>query len=374
MNHSCASTASIFERSAHLRGAFLALLLATTVVGAEPADEGPLRGPLGRDYWLAYPPGCDPATPLWLVVAVHGHNGTGAAHKDFRLSSPRKDYVVVAPTFPDSEKDGFYQVLEGKADVQLMDLVKSLRTRFKLRPKIFLYGFSGGSQFSHRFTMAHPELVIGCSSHSGGSWGPAINPAAAGIPCFFSCGLDDSKPSTPQSQPRIVEAEGYFTKLLKAGQTSRLRFWEGVGHKPSPGVAAGTAACFELATTGLFPAQREVVDAELARIDGLIAEGKAPEAKTALAALPKLRLPEPGPKKPTWASLSAEQRTAQRSDFVKEGIGGRSGLGRDLWVDDRQENEAGWNVSAAGRTALAVQRKAWLDEQVATRKAALGKR
>jgi hypothetical protein len=33
-----------------------------------------------------------------------------------------------------------------------------------------LHGFSGGSQFTHRFAMLHPKLVCGVSAHSGSTW------------------------------------------------------------------------------------------------------------------------------------------------------------------------------------------------------------
>ena len=312
---------------------------------------GPLKCSLGRDYWLGFPHGYDEKKTYWLVVAVHGAGGTGEGMKGYSFPGPRDDYIVVAPSFPINAKEGYYQVLQGNSDVQLIKLFQELKVKYPLQDKLFLYGFSGGSQYSHRFTMAHPEVVVGCSAHSGGSWGPEINKKAMGIPLFFSCGLDDTSPSVAGALPRIEEAEKYFTQIQASGMLAKLRYWQGIEHSPGPKIPQITAECYELATTGLFPKQRQAWDEERKKIEGLIAQGSIDEAKKVLRTLQKYKFPMPGPKLPTWMSLNPQQQEEQRNIFIELGIGGKSKLGRDIWINDSNENEYGWNESPGSRAA-----------------------
>jgi hypothetical protein len=354
---------------------FALLFLAVPNITAVERTEGPLKCSMGRDYWLGFPHGYDQQKTYWLVAVAHGFHGNGGQLKDFTIASKRDDYIVVSPSYPQSEKDGFYQTLGGQSDKQLIDIFGELKKRFHLREKIFVYGFSGGSQFSHRFAMAHPELVIGCSAHSGGSWGPEVSKKALGIPFFVSCGLSDTASSTPGSPPRIECAEQYFKSLLLQGAFVKMRYWEGVGHHTDPRIGPLTAECYELATTGMYPSQRTIVNEELKRIDALIAADNKDEAKKALMALPKLKLPFPGKKKElVYSASSNEEKVAKRAAFVAEGLGGKVGkdvgkgaVQRELWIDDRNENEFGYNENVIARAALMEQEKIWLSERMAER-------
>jgi poly(3-hydroxybutyrate) depolymerase len=315
--------------------------------------EGPLQCAMGRDYWLGFPHGYDASKTYWLVVAVHGAGGNGDGMKNYTLAGPRTDYIVVAPTFPDSNSAGYYQTLGGEAGKQLVDLFQALKKKYRLHEKLFLYGFSGGSQFSHRFTMTYPELVIGCSAHSGGTWGPEMNLKAIGIPLFYSCGLADIDSSRGGLPPRIVEAENYFTEVQKKGFMAKMRYWEGVAHSTSPKISPLTAECFEIATTGFFPSQQQAWNAEVEKVAALIAAGSLPEAKKAMTALAKFKIPAAATKAEKWMSLTKPQQEEKRKTFVGLGIGGKSELGRDFWINDSYENEYGYQDIPATRAAQA---------------------
>jgi hypothetical protein len=273
--------------------------------------------------------------------------------KDYKLVGPRKDYIVVAPSFPDASNPGYYQVLGGEAGKQLVDLFKQLKTKYRLHDKLFLYGFSGGAQFSHRFTMAYPEIVIGCSAHSGGTWGPELNVKAIGIPMFFSCGLADIEKSRADTKPRIDEADAYFIEIQKKGFLTKMRYWEGVPHRPGPKIPDLTAECYEFATTGFFPNQQQIWNAEVEKVHALIDAGSLPEAKKALTALLKFKLPAPAVKAEKWTVLTKPQQEEQRKKFVDLGIGGKSTNGKDYWVNDQYENEYGYNENQLTRAAQA---------------------
>jgi hypothetical protein len=76
----------------------------------------------------------------------------------------------------------------------------------------------------------------------------------------------------------------------------------------------------------------------------------------------------PGGKTQTWVSLTPEQQNERRAEFVTAGIGGRSKLNRDFWIDDSAENEYGWNESVVSRSAqLERARAGWLTQQIKQR-------
>jgi hypothetical protein len=154
-------------------------------------------------------------------------------------------------------------------------------------------------------------------------------------------------------QPRIVEANDYFQTLLTQGFCVKARFWEGVGHDIAPGVAPLSEECFVLATTGLYPGQSELVQAEIARVEAVVDSGDLDAAKKAVAALPKFRLPALARKSPARSKQPAVEQTAQRAAWVQAGLGGTCTLGQggEMWIDDSNENTFGWNEGRAAEEA-----------------------
>ncbi len=102
-----------------------------------------------------------------LLVAVHGISRN--AHEQatsFASVAAARGHVVVAPCF-DTPEDADYQRLGRRGrgrrsdlalDQALVRLSEQTGIRFGQR---FLFGFSGGGQFVHRYAMAHPERVDG---------------------------------------------------------------------------------------------------------------------------------------------------------------------------------------------------------------------
>ena len=79
-------------------------------------------------------------------------------------------------------------------------------------------GPSGGAQFAHRMMMKHPDLVIGCAAHSGGTWSTGgscgkPNPQAAQVPFVLSCGEEDTRKSTPDLPMGRLEWAKAFEKV-----------------------------------------------------------------------------------------------------------------------------------------------------------------
>ena len=82
----------------------------------------------GREYYVQLPENFDPEKKYWLFVIVHGFKGNGKQMigrvKNYNLS---KECISVAPSFPwDPKMGGYYQMLGGNSDKQLLDIFKTL--------------------------------------------------------------------------------------------------------------------------------------------------------------------------------------------------------------------------------------------------------
>ncbi|QOV90441.1 alpha/beta hydrolase [Humisphaera borealis] len=272
-----------------MRPHLLLMTIALTAMTAGAAENAAIRDEMGRDYYLYEPSRIDARKTYWLVVGVHGYGGNGKGAAGLAGWVRNGDCIVVGPSFPN---DG-YQLLQKQADEQLVRLFESLQKQFKLRPKLFVYGFSGGSQFAHRFMMKYPELVAGCSAHSGGTWATgdqwmSINPKAAAIPFVMSCGEADTAKSNPAAPFGRYEWARVFEKqIAEAGFCYEAKYWPKVGHATAPGVSTMTEDCYRLATV-VQPAIEAAIDDARKRH----AEGNTASARTVIAKARSL-LPKP---------------------------------------------------------------------------------
>jgi len=224
----------------------------------------------GRAYFVYTPDTIDPDTTYTLVLAVHGYRGNGRGGAGLRGWVNEHDCIVLSPSY---DSDG-YQYLQAGSERQTLDLIALLHDQYALNDKIFVFGFSGGAQFAHRFAMAHPGLVAGCAAHSAGTWGTGDydnavpNPAARSVLFVISCGENDTGLSFADAPlGRLAWAQRYAGLLAEGGFLYDAQWWPGVGHSRSPGERDMTRDCF-VASTQLVPelaAQTETLDAMLSR-------------------------------------------------------------------------------------------------------------
>jgi poly(3-hydroxybutyrate) depolymerase len=216
------------------------------------AAETVIKDMQGMDCHVYTPDPMDPAKTYQLVVGVHGAGGKGHGAAGMKAWANRGDVIVIGPSF-ETKGERPYQNGDGIHAEKLIALFETLKKTHKLRDQMFLYGFSGGSQFTHRFTMLNPKLVCGVSAHSGGSWATdnygKIEPAAKSIPFAISCGENDTAKSFPEAPFNRLEWFGRFRDEIDKKEFCHIGgTWPGVGHSASAGVWDFTKQCFQLAT------------------------------------------------------------------------------------------------------------------------------
>ncbi|HEX4883695.1 MAG TPA: hypothetical protein VFX05_06115 [Casimicrobiaceae bacterium] len=122
-----------------------------------------LRAQTGQRYYLSVPAAGGRAAPV--VVVVHGISRNAREHvRAFAPLAQQYGAVLVAPRFgrarfPDYQRLGRSGRGE-RADLALQRILAEVaRDTGACTDKVFLFGFSGGGQFVHRFALAHPQRV-----------------------------------------------------------------------------------------------------------------------------------------------------------------------------------------------------------------------
>ena len=122
-----------------------------------------LGGRFGQVYYLYIPRSARKRPPL--MVSIHGISRNARQHAKL-LSSVAELYgvIVLAPLFskkqfPDYQRLG-RQRRGPRADLALDRIVgEVLNLTGADTSQLYLFGYSGGGQFAHRYAMAHPDRV-----------------------------------------------------------------------------------------------------------------------------------------------------------------------------------------------------------------------
>lgn len=231
---------------------FFCLIVTALCLSFTKASELVIKDKQGMDCYVYLPDPIDPTKTYQLVVGVHGAGGKGNGAAGMKDWAKRGDVIVIGPSF-ETKGERPYQNGDGIHAEKLIALFETLKKSYKLRDQMFLHGFSGGSQFTHRFTMLHHKLVCGVSSHSGGSWATdnfgEIDTKAKDIPFAISCGEKDTAKSFPEAPYNRLEWYGRFQKEIDQKKFCYIgATWPDVGHQMSAGAWDHAKQCFQLAT------------------------------------------------------------------------------------------------------------------------------
>lgn len=122
-----------------------------------------LGGPSRQVYYLYVPRRIRP--PARVFVTVHGISRNAREHAErFASFAEEAGVILVAPRFA-RQRFPNYQRLAANAkgrqpDQTLDEILGEVRDRLRLpAAPLYLFGYSGGGQFVHRYAMAHPTRV-----------------------------------------------------------------------------------------------------------------------------------------------------------------------------------------------------------------------
>ncbi len=110
-----------------------------------------------------------------ILAVIHGYSGRKNTSRqvqrlrddarDWRRTADEMGWVVLVPHFFEEMFNNDYQRLnlfsQPRADERLLELAGKISAKLPgvHSRKMFLWGFCGGGQFTHRFTMLHPDRV-----------------------------------------------------------------------------------------------------------------------------------------------------------------------------------------------------------------------
>ena len=139
-----------------------------------------LLGDVPLRYYLYTPREC---APRGLVVCVHGISRNACEHVTILWPfAERWGLALAAPLFTDPPFHGYQRLGwaagSARADLALTQMVEVVARLVEVpNDDILLFGYSGGAQFVHRYTMAYPERVRACATTAAG-WYTLPDPAA----------------------------------------------------------------------------------------------------------------------------------------------------------------------------------------------------
>lgn len=133
-------------------------------------DKFEVKDPGDYDYLYYMPENGIPENGILLGVHSTSYDPLGY-FQYLRPMARENNILLLVPYFPD--EDFYYQVLfykEERADLYLNSIIEEAAKKTGAdKTKLYMYGHSGGGQYSHRYLMAYPEniekIVISAPGH-----------------------------------------------------------------------------------------------------------------------------------------------------------------------------------------------------------------
>lgn len=198
----------------------LALLVLATVpaVAQKITRETMMSEGKKRTYYLYVPKSVTSATPVPLIVLLHGSNHVGLSLAEkWNTLAEKEGAIIVAPDSIDSAqwsvpKDG---------PTFIYELVESLKARYPINSKrVYLFGHSGGAIFALLLSIYEPEYFAATAIHAGALTAastPAIDAAKRKTPIHIQVGTVDGffPVSVVRATRDALNAKGFAVQLVE---------------------------------------------------------------------------------------------------------------------------------------------------------------
>jgi tetratricopeptide (TPR) repeat protein len=171
-----------------------------------------------RTYYLYVPKNVTSATPVPLIVLLHGSNHVGLSLAEKWNTLAEKEGVIIAA--PDSLDSAKWSVPKD-GPTFIHELVESLKTKYPIDPKkVYLFGHSGGAVFALLLGVYEPEYFAAIAIHAGALTAdamPAVDTAKRKIPIHIQVGtVDEYFPLNVVRATRdALNSQGFAVQLIE---------------------------------------------------------------------------------------------------------------------------------------------------------------
>ena len=171
-----------------------------------------------------------------VLMIVPGFNGDGEKFiqsNGWQVFADCRNVILISPTFITdleeihSQRGYYYPALwSGKAT---MGALQQIELKYKVKiGKIYLFGFSAGAHFVHRFANWQPQKVAAFVAYSAGWWDAPVE-ELPNTPALIMCGEEDER-----YEPTLT----FYQKGRELGCPWVWRSYPHTGHEITPQVVS----------------------------------------------------------------------------------------------------------------------------------------
>jgi len=172
------------------------------------------------EYHLYLPKTYTPEREWPLFVGLHGAGGSAYECLAQWLSyADREGFVLLCPSLQDPNGNGWEH---DEKKVTLNEIIASIKEECRLKPQVFLAGFSRGGHLVQRFAWAYPEITGGAAVLSAVMYDPPA-PLSKTVPFLVVLGDYDHRGG-------VEKVQAFAAELKDAGFSVDLQILPKVGH------------------------------------------------------------------------------------------------------------------------------------------------
>ncbi len=171
-----------------------------------------------RTYYIYVPKSVQPASPVPLIVLLHGSNHVGLSLAEKWNDLAEKEGVIIVA--PDSADSSHWSV-PGDGPAFLHELVESVKTKYPINARrVYLFGHSGGAVFALLMSLYESEYFAATAIHAGALYQEStflVEQAKRKTPIQIQVGTVDPffPVATVRATRDLLNAHGFAAQLVE---------------------------------------------------------------------------------------------------------------------------------------------------------------